>query len=100
MEKSKKNLKYNAHRIALAYYLPNPDWKMPDPWRDSVMASHFFDNFDPSDPIFLYTFVLPEKMDMYMKLKTNIRDEYGQPVYDEFLFASAALDFLKHTEKI
>jgi len=38
-------------------------------------------------------------MDMYMKLKTNIRDEYGQPVYDEFLFASAALDFLKHTEK-
>ena len=99
MEKSKKNLKYNAHRIALAYYLPNPDWEKPDPWRDSVMAAHFFDNFDPSDPIFLYTFVLPEKMEMYMKLKTNIRDEYGQPVYDEFLFASAALDFLKHTEK-
>jgi len=53
----------------------------------------------PSDPIFLYTFVFPEKMDMYMKLKTNIRDEYGQLVYNEFLFTSAALDFFKHTEK-
>ncbi len=98
MEKSKKNLKYNAHRIALAYYLPNPDWQKPDPWRDSVIAAHYFDYFDPSDITFLYTFVLPEKMNMYLKLRTNVRDEYGQPVYDEFLFASAALDFLKHTE--
>ncbi|HHW59661.1 MAG: TlpA disulfide reductase family protein [Bacteroidales bacterium] len=99
MEKIKKDTKYNAHRIALAYYLPNPDWKMPDPWRDSVIVSHYFDYFDPSDPIYLHTFVLPEKMDIYLKLRTNIRDNYGQPIYDEFLFASAAINFIKHTEK-
>ena len=45
-----------ASKIALAYYQPiNPDWHEPDPWRDSIIALHYFDYFNPSDPFYLHT---------------------------------------------
>lgn len=82
--------------IALAYYTPlNPDWKQPDPWRDSIIAEHYFDYFNPSDSFYLRTNILSEKMDLYTDLRTNKRDAYGQPVMDENMIQSAANDFLE-----
>ena len=87
-----------AEKIALAYHQPrNPDWKQPDPWRDSIIASHYFDHFNPADSFYMYTNILSEKMDIYLVLRTNKRDAYGQPVNDEMLFAGAAETFLENT---
>ena len=86
-------------KIALAYYIPvNPDWKEPDQWRDSVIATHYFDYFNPADSFYLNTNILSEKMDMYLSLRTNRRDNYGQPIYSEQLFADAAIAFLEETK--
>lgn len=85
--------------IAMAYYQPvNPDWKQPDPWRDSIIAAHYFDYFKPADPFYIHTNVLPEKMDLYIALKTNKRDNYGQPIHDEMLVKNAMLEFLENTK--
>jgi len=87
-----------ALKVADAYYTPvNPDWKQPDDWRDSIIASHYFDYFNPADSFYLQTNILPEKMDIYIQLKTNKHDAYGQPVQDEHLFSAAAIDFVKKT---
>ena len=92
------NVKNLSGLIAKAYYQPvNPDWKQPDNWRDSIIAAHYFDYFNPSDSFYLHTNILPEKMDIYLSLRTNKRDAYGQPVSDKMLFATAAKDFLEKT---
>lgn len=58
--------------IALAYYQPVlPDWKQPDPWRDSIIAIHYFDYFNPADPFYLHTNILPEKLDRWLSLPLN-----------------------------
>lgn len=94
-----ENLKFYtnsmATKIALAYFQPvNPDWKQPDPWRDSIIAAHYFDYFNLADSFYIHTNILPEKMDLYLALRTNKRDAFGQPVKDEMLYATAAQDFL------
>ena len=95
----KKNGYNLAIKLALAYYQPVlPDWKQPDQWRDSIIALHFFDFFNPSDSFYLQTNILPEKMEFYLQLKTNKKDAYGQPVKDEMLDAKAAQDFLEKTK--
>jgi thiol-disulfide isomerase/thioredoxin len=87
-----------ATQIIKAYYEPvNPDWKEPDTWRDSIHAAHYFDYFNPADPFYLHTYILPEKMDMYLNLRTNKRDAWNQPVRDEKLFSDAAIDFVRKT---
>lgn len=94
----KRNRNTAAAKVALAYYQPvNPDWKQPDPWRDSLIARQYFDYFDPSDKFYLHTNILPEKMNIYLSLMTNKRDHYGQPIYDEMLYADAANEFLTKT---
>jgi len=82
-------------RLGRAYFPVNPDWKQPDPWRDSIIAAHYFDYFNPADSFYLHTNILPEKMDIYLDLRTNKRDNYGQPVFNEMLFAEAAKEFLE-----
>ena len=93
-----KFMEGTKNEVALAYYRPvNPDWKQSDPWRDSIIADHYFDYFNPADPFYLHTNILPDKMDVYLALRTNKRDSYGQPINDERLFSSAAEDFVKAT---
>jgi thiol-disulfide isomerase/thioredoxin len=87
-----------ANLIIKAYYEPiNPDWKEPDPWRDSILAAHYFDYFNPAEKFYLHTNILPEKMDIYLNLRTNKRDAYNQPIRDEKLFSDAAIDFVRKT---
>lgn len=100
--KNRMKAKQAAHdlslKIALAYYQPvNPDWKQPDTWRDSIIAQHYFDYFNPADSFYLQTNILPEKMDIYMSLKTNKRDAFNQPINDEMIAAFAAKEFLDKT---
>src|ERR1019366_5543051 len=91
----KANTYSMATKMALAYFQPiDPDWKQPDPWRDSIIAEHNFDFFNPSDSFYLHTNILPEKMDLYIALRMDKRDAYGQKVNDENLVKSAAEDFL------
>ena len=86
------------NQVALAYYTPvNPDWRQPDPWRDSIIGAHYFDHFKPADRFYLHTNILPEKMDTYLALRTNKRDAYGQPINNEMLFARGAETFLVNT---
>lgn len=92
------NLNSPSGLIAQAYYQPiNPDWKQPDQWRDSVIAAHFFDFFNPSNEFYLKTNILSEKMENYITLKSNKKDEYGQPIVDEMIFAIAGIEFLERT---
>lgn len=94
-----QNLESLTMLIAKAYYVPfNPDWQQPDPWRDSIIASHYFDYFNPADSFYLHTNILPEKMDHYLALRTNKRDDYGQPVNNPNLLIQAAKDFLEKTK--
>lgn len=87
-----------AGLITLAYYTPVvPDWKEPDPWRDSILAAHYFDYFNPAHPFYLMTDILPSKLDQYLKMRINKRDAYGQPVQDPNLLTQAAKDFLEKT---
>ena len=91
----KANTYSMATKMALAYFQPiDPDWKQPDPWRDSIIAEHNFDFFNPADSFYLHTNILPEKMDLYLALRSDKRDAYGQKVNDENLVKSAAEDFL------
>lgn len=61
-----------ADKIVVAYYPSvNPDWKQPDPWRDSIIAVHFFDKFNPADSFYLYTDILPDKIDAWLRLPLN-----------------------------
>lgn len=84
--------------ITKAYYQPvNPDWREPDNWRDSIIAAHYFDYFNPADSFYLHTNILTEKLEIYLKLKTNKIDGYGQPIKNELFYAYAAKDFLNHT---
>ena len=86
-----------ATKIAMAYYLPIlPDWKQPDPFRDSIIALHFFDYFNPADSFYMHTNILPEKIDWYLTLRTNKRDDYGQPVFSEDTLTKAAIEFLEN----
>ncbi len=94
----KERPEWLSTKIAKAYYIPDcPDWKQPDDWRDSIIASHYFDYFNPSDSFYLHTNILSEKMDVYLALRTNKRDDYGQPIYSEQLFADAAIHFIDKT---
>ncbi len=93
-EANKKKPQFMATKIINAYYEPNPDWQQPDPWRDSIIAAHYFDYFNPADSFYLHTNILPEKMDIYLQLITNKRDAYGQPVHNEMDEAKAAGTFL------
>jgi len=87
-------------KLAVAYYQQVlPDWKQPDTWRDSIIALHFFDYFNPADSFYLQTNILPEKMEVFMQLKKNKRDAYGQPIKDEMFAAKAAQEFLEKTRK-
>lgn len=89
----------SAKQIAYAYYVPvNPDWKEPDPWRDSILAAHYFDYFNPADSFYLHTNILPEKLDIYITLRTNKRDKYNQPVIDPQLTINAAKEFLNRVK--
>ena len=82
-------------KIAKAYFQPVlPDWKLPDPGRDSILARHYFDFFDPSDTFYLHSNILPEKMELYLALRTNKKGPLGQPIQDELLLSQAATDFL------
>ncbi len=82
-----------------AYYQPlNPNWKQPDQWRDSIIVAHYFDYFNPTDSFYLNTNILPEKIEIYLGLKTNKKDDYGQPINDEMLFAKAAQEFVEQTK--
>lgn len=86
-------------KIALAYYQSIiPDWKQPDDWRDSIVALGYFDYFNPADSFYLQTNILPEKMDLYLALKTNKVDNYGQPIKNELFLSSAAQEFLNQTK--
>jgi thiol-disulfide isomerase/thioredoxin len=97
-ESLKKYPESLSSKIIKAYYDPvNPDWKEPDPWRDSILAAHYFDYFNPAEKFYLHTNILPEKMDIYLNLRTNKRDDYGQPIRDEKLFSDAAIDFVRKT---
>ncbi len=92
----KDNPESMATKIAKAYFQPVlPDWKQPDPWRVSIIVSHFFDYFNPADSFYLHTNILPEKIDWYLALRTNKRDEYGQTVLSEDTLAVAAIEFLE-----
>jgi peroxiredoxin len=96
-ESNKKYPQFMATQMINAYYMPNPDWKQPDNWRDSIIAAHYFDYFNPADSFYLHTNILPEKMDIYLQLVTNKRDAYGQPVHNEMDEAKAAGVFLDKT---
>lgn len=88
-----------AMKTAKAYYQPVvPDWKQPDYWRDSVLASHYFDVFNPADSFYMQSNILPEKMDAYMALRTHQVDAYGQAVKNETQTAMAAQEFLFHVK--
>lgn len=88
-----------AMKTVKAYYLPVlPDWKQPDYWRDSVLASHYFDFFNPADSFYLQSNILPEKMDSYISLKTHKVDAYGQAVKNEMHTAIAAQEFLARVQ--
>lgn len=88
-----------AGLIAKAYYQPIlPDWKQPDPWRDSIISIHYFDYFNPAEPFYLFTNILSEKIEQYLKFKTNKKDAYGQAISDEMLLAAAAQEFLDKTK--
>lgn len=88
-----------AVKTAKAYYQPVvPDWKQPDYWRDSVIALHYFDFFNPADSFYLQSTILPEKMDAYITLKTNKIDAYGRAVKNEMHTAVAAQEFLIHVK--
>ncbi|NTW32638.1 MAG: AhpC/TSA family protein [Bacteroidetes bacterium] len=85
-----------ARKIDSAYFIPIfPDWKQSDPWRDSVVALHYFDYFNPADSFFLQTNILPEKIDLYIILSTNKRDEKNELIKDETLVTKAAQAFLE-----
>ena len=85
-------------RLGGAYFPFNPDWKQPDQWRDSIIAAHYFDYFNPADTFYLHTNILPEKMEVYLQLKTNKTDDYGQPVRNEAFLSNAAHEFLEQTK--
>lgn len=85
--------------LTLAYYQPvNPDWKQPNNWRDSILAAHYFDYFNPSNNFYLNTNILPEKIETYLSLKNNKIDSYGQPIKNEMFVAIAAQEFLEKTK--
>jgi len=101
---TKKQLEENpsamSTKIIKAYYFPFiPDWRMHDEMRDSITAAHFFDYFNPADSFYLHTNILTEKIDLYISLRVNKRDEYGQPFFSEEDLAKAADDYLKQIIK-
>lgn len=90
-----KNPESMSTKVAKAYIQPvQPDWKLPDPVRDSIIARHYFDLFDPSDTFYLHSNILSEKMDLYLALRTNLKGPLGQPVENQLLLWQAATDFL------
>ena len=85
--------------FALAYYVPiNPNWKLLDEVRDSIIADHFFDVFDPVNPFYLNTNILPEMMESFLSYRTNKHDANGLQLTDEHLFSEAAIEFLNKTK--
>ena len=99
-KKSDANGVQNLTKLyALAYYIPvNPDWKLPDDVRDSIIADHFFDVFDPVNPFYLNTNILPEMMESFLSYRTNKHDANGQQLTDEHLLSEAAIEFLNKTK--
>lgn len=98
IKKQATNKNSMAMKIAKAYYEPViADWKQPDYWRDSVKASHYFDYFNAADSFYMHSNVLSEKMNEYLKIRTNKVDAYGQGVKDETLMGIAAQEFVAHT---
>ena len=94
-----KNPEKMSTKIARAYFQPVlPDWKLPDPVQDSTLARHYFDEFDPADTCYLHSNVLPEKMGLYLSLRTNKKNQFGQSIQDEQLFSLAASEFLDKTK--
>ena len=88
-------------KIARAYFQPVlPDWKLPDPVGDSILAKHYFDEFDPADTFYLHSNVLPEKMGLYLSLRTNKKNQFGQPIQEEQQLSQAAYEFLGKTKSI
>ncbi len=89
-----------SSKVALAYFQPVlPDWKLPDPVRDSILAVHFFDLFHPSDTFYLHSNILPEKMELYLALKTNKKDQFGGAVEDELVRVQSAAEFIRLTKR-
>ena len=87
-------------KVALAYYIPvNPDWKQPDSWRDSIIAAHYFDYFNPADKFYLHSNILPEKIDIYLNLTSNRSDNTGKPFNNEHLLLNAAKSFIEQTNE-
>ena len=97
--KDKDHKSNMAAKIILAYYQPvNPDWKQPDPKRDSIIVAHYFEYFNPADSFYMNTNILKEKFDMYITMSTNKRDAYGQPIKDEMIAINAAQKYLDKTK--
>lgn len=95
-DKDLQGFQNHAGTVAKAYYQPvNPDWKQPDNWRDSIIAAHYFDFFNPADSFYMNTNILPEKMDLFFALVNNKRDAYGQQINDENLEKYAGETFLE-----
>lgn len=92
----------SAQLIINAYYQPmNPDWKGPDDWRDSVIATHYFDYFHPSEngEFYMNTSILPEKIDNYFDLFSFLMRVNRETNTDyEKKIKNAADEFLKHTQ--
>lgn len=101
-EISKNPLKLDTvvHLIASAYYQPiNPDWKIPDNIRDSIIAAHYFDYFNPANDFYLNTNILPEKIYNYFDLfSALIRIKRESHTDYELKLTAASHEFLKHTQ--
>lgn len=91
---------YTATKIIKAYYTPNPAWDQPDNWRDSIIAAHYFDYFNPADPFYLQSNILPEKIDDYFSLFSFLMRVNRETRQDfEKHITRAAHQFLSHTVK-
>jgi peroxiredoxin len=99
VKKQNANQQSMALKVFKAYYKPViPDWKQLDYWRDSVLALHYFDQFNPADSFYIHSNILPKKMDGYIALRTNKVDAYNRPIKSELQTGIAAQEFLKHTQ--
>lgn len=100
LEVLQKNPKSRSAKIIQAYRQKyNPDWKQPDDRRDSIIAAHYFDYFNPADKFFLNTNILPDKIDSYFRLFSSLLRVKRETVSDyERKIKTAADTFLSHTK--
>lgn len=86
-------------KLVLAAYEKNPDWKQPDPWRDSIIVAHYFDVYDPADKVYAQTGVLFDKLEQYAFLNTMTIDPLSKTQRrDLSLSYPATIKYLKKTQ--